>query len=87
MLTTVFTDPDENESGVIEIDHLVLTTPGILTPEEYDGIVLDLVTFLDYMGEPAKLKRKNIGIWVMLFLVVFAFLAYLLKVEYWRDIH
>jgi len=85
--TPVFADPDENQSGVIEIDHLVLTTPGILTPEEYDGIVLDLVTFLDYMGEPAKLKRKNIGVWVMLFLVVFAFLAYLLKVEYWRDIH
>jgi ubiquinol-cytochrome c reductase cytochrome c1 subunit len=77
-------------SGGVEqqvLDHLELTTPGILSPEEYDAAVRDLVTFLDYMGEPAKLKRKNIGIWVMLFLVVFAFLAYLLKAEYWRDVH
>jgi len=70
-----------------KIDHLELTTPGLLSPEEYDDTVRDLVTYLDYLGEPAKLKRKNIGIWVMLFLAVFAFLAYLLKAEYWRDIH
>ena len=65
----------------------MLTTPGILTPDEYDNTVRDLVTYLEYMGEPAKLKRKKIGVWVILFLVVFAFLAYLLKAEYWRDIH
>jgi ubiquinol-cytochrome c reductase cytochrome c1 subunit len=57
-----------------------------MTPAEYDNTVRDLVTFLDYLGEPAKLQRKNIGIWVMLFLAVFAFLAYLLKAEYWRDV-
>lgn len=68
-------------------DHFELASPGRLTPEEYDNTVRDLVTFLDYLGEPAKLKRKNIGIWVILFLAVFAFLAYLLKAEYWRDVH
>ncbi len=70
-----------------EIEHFELATPGSLSPEEYDNTVRDLVAFLDYMGEPAKLKRKNIGVWVILFLAVFAFLAYLLKVEYWRDVH
>jgi ubiquinol-cytochrome c reductase cytochrome c1 subunit len=77
----------EHGTGAHAIDHLALTTPGMLTEEEYDSTVRDLVTFLDYMSEPAKLKRKNIGIWVILFLVVFAFLAYLLKAEYWRDVH
>ena len=48
------------------IDHLVLTEPGLQTPEEYEGTVRDLVTFLDYLGEPAKLKRKNVGVWVLL---------------------
>jgi ubiquinol-cytochrome c reductase cytochrome c1 subunit len=67
--------------------HLELTTPGSMSPEEYDNAVRDLVSFLDYLGEPAKLKRKNIGVWVILFLAVFAFLAYLLKAEYWRDVH
>jgi len=69
------------------IAHLELTAPGLQSPQEYEQTVRDLVTFLDYLGEPSKLKRKNIGIWVMLFLVVFTLVAYALKVEYWRDIH
>ncbi|HET6563965.1 MAG TPA: cytochrome c1 [Xanthomonadales bacterium] len=69
------------------VDHLVLASEGLQTPEEYETTVRELVTFLDYLSEPAKLKRKSIGIWVMLFLTLFAFVAYLLKAEYWRDIH
>jgi ubiquinol-cytochrome c reductase cytochrome c1 subunit len=66
---------------------LMLAVPGLQTPEQYEGIVRDLVTFLDYLSEPAKLKRKNLGIWVMLFLLLFAGVSYALKVEYWRDVH
>ena len=66
---------------------LVLATTGRMTPEQYEETVRDLVTFLDYLSEPAKLKRKNLGIWVMLFLLLFAGVAYALKVEYWRDVH
>ena len=40
-----------------------------------------------YVGEPAALKRESIGAWVVLFLAFFTFLAYLVKMEYWRDIH
>ena len=69
------------------VDHLVLAQPGLQTPEEYDTTVRDLVTFLDYMSEPAKLERKSLGIWVMLFLVLFAGLTYALKAEFWRDVH
>lgn len=69
------------------IEKLVLVEPGEQTPEEYAHTVRDLVTFLDYLSEPSKLKRKNVGIWVMLFLAFFAFLAFLLKAEYWRDVH
>lgn len=73
--------------GVRFIEHLELTSPGLQSPQEYDRTVRDLVTFLDYLGEPSKLKRKNIGIWVMLFLVLFTLVAYALKVEFWRDVH
>jgi len=69
------------------IDRLELEVKGLQTPEEYEQTVRDLVTFLDYLGEPAKLERKSIGIWVMLFLAVFALLTFALKAEYWRDIH
>ena len=73
--------------GHEEIDHLTLAEPGLQSPEEYEDSVRDLVTFLEYLGEPSKVKRKNIGVWVLLFLALFTLIAYALKVEYWRDVH
>jgi ubiquinol-cytochrome c reductase cytochrome c1 subunit len=64
-----------------------LDQPGSMSPEEYDNAVRDLVNFLVYMGEPSKLDRQSIGIWVLLFLVIFTLVAYALKKEYWKDIH
>lgn len=69
------------------IEHLELAQPGRQTPAEYEETVRDLVTFLEYLGEPAEVKRKNVGIWVMLFLALFALVAFALKAEYWRDVH
>jgi ubiquinol-cytochrome c reductase cytochrome c1 subunit len=45
------------------------------------------VAFLSYVGEPAQIQRHNLGIWVVLFLLVFTWLAWLLKKEYWKDVH
>jgi ubiquinol-cytochrome c reductase cytochrome c1 subunit len=42
---------------------------------------------LQYVGEPAALQRESVGVWVILFLVGFTFLAWLLKHEYWKDVH
>lgn len=74
-------------NGEDVIEKLELVEPGEMSPEEYESTVRDLVTFLDYLAEPSKLKRKSVGIWVMVFLAFFAFLTYLLKAEYWRDVH
>ncbi len=76
-----------SHGGERVIERLDLTSPGLLSPQEYEQLARDLVTFLDYVAEPSKLKRKKVGIWVMLFLVLFTLLAYALKVEYWRDVH
>jgi ubiquinol-cytochrome c reductase cytochrome c1 subunit len=62
-------------------------SPGLMTEHELDQVVQDLTVFLEYASEPAKIKRKTIGTWVLLYLVFFTFLAYLLKVNYWRDVH
>lgn len=64
-----------------------LVKQGTLSPEEYDVAMRDLTNFLVYLGEPARLKRHTIGVFVILFLLVFLVLAYLLKKEYWKDIH
>ena len=61
--------------------------PGKMTPAEFDSAVRDLVAFLVYVGEPAKLERYNIGLWVILFLIILFFPAYALKKEYWKDVH
>ena len=69
------------------IDHFQLTTPGTQSPGEFEETARDIAAFLEYAGEPAKLKRKGVGVWVILFLALFTFIAYLLKAEYWRDVH
>jgi ubiquinol-cytochrome c reductase cytochrome c1 subunit len=81
------TETSESGFTLEVIDHFELTTPGIQSAEEFEETARDLAAFLEYVGEPAKLKRKGIGVWVILFLVFFTFIAYLLKVEYWRDVH
>jgi ubiquinol-cytochrome c reductase cytochrome c1 subunit len=60
---------------------------GSLKPEEYDQFVRDTANFLDYAGEPIKAKRQSLGIYVLVFLLVFLVFAYLLKKEYWKDVH
>lgn len=60
---------------------------GQLTPEEYDQAARDISAFLQYVGEPAAMQRETWGVWVVLFLAAFTLLAYLLKLEYWRDVH
>jgi ubiquinol-cytochrome c reductase cytochrome c1 subunit len=59
---------------------------GTMTPAEYNKAMTDLVNFLVYVAEPAQLDRYRIGFWVILFLGVFSFIAFLLKSEYWKDV-
>ncbi len=60
---------------------------GSMSPREYDRAMTDLVNYMTYISEPARLKREKLGLWVIIFLAVFTVLAYLLKQEYWKDVH
>ncbi|HEY8068871.1 MAG TPA: cytochrome c1 [Burkholderiales bacterium] len=62
-------------------------TPGTQDEVQYDTTVRDLVNFLVYMGEPAAVSRKRIGIAVLFALGVLFIFAYALKKEYWKDVH
>ena len=68
-------------------DHFEQIAPGRLTPAEYDGFVRDTVNFLVYVGEPSQAARRSLGVWVVLFLLLFTWLAWLVKSEYWKDVH
>ena len=56
-------------------------------PETRRQVARDLTAFLSYIGEPIQMERKRLGVWVLLFIAVFFVLAYLLKKEYWKDVH
>jgi len=80
-------EPDDRGSARMVLVGVEAMTPGALKPEEYDQFVRDTANFLDYAGEPVKAKRQSMGVFVMLFLLVFFVFAYLLKKEYWKDVH
>ncbi|MEW5791434.1 MAG: cytochrome c1 [Pseudomonadota bacterium] len=60
---------------------------GSMTPQQFDKTVADLTAFLQYVSDPSELKRQSMGPYVLGFLLIFTILAYLLKREYWRDVH
>ena len=84
----VFKTETDHEGNAKEVfEKMELVKPGTMSPEEYDAFVADLVNFLVYMGEPVQLERKSLGVYVLVFLFFFAILAYMLKKEYWKDVH
>lgn len=80
-------EKDEHGSDRFVLAGVEPMTTGALKPEEYDQFVRDIANFLDYAAEPIKTKRESMGVFVMLFLLVFFAFAYLLKKEYWKDVH
>jgi ubiquinol-cytochrome c reductase cytochrome c1 subunit len=67
-------------------EHFKQIAPGRMTPQQFDQFTHDLVNFLDYVGDPEQAMRQAMGIWVILFLLAFTWLAWLLKREFWKDV-
>jgi ubiquinol-cytochrome c reductase cytochrome c1 subunit len=76
----------EDGKAVSVVEKLEAGDVGTLQPEEYASFVRDTVNFIEYIGEPIQTKRRDLGVWVVLFLLVFTGFAYLLKKEYWKDV-
>lgn len=71
----------------VAMPHVLDELQNKLTKPEFDASVRDLVNFLVLMGEPKQRERERLGVWVLLFLGVFFVFCWLLKREYWKDIH
>jgi ubiquinol-cytochrome c reductase cytochrome c1 subunit len=67
--------------------HFEQLSPGKLTSAQYDQVALDLTNFLTYTAEPIQLERRDLGLKVIGFLIVFFLFAYLLKREIWKRLH
>jgi ubiquinol-cytochrome c reductase cytochrome c1 subunit len=83
----VFVDGELNGIAIPVFEHFETVTPGKLDEAQYDEVVRDIVTFLDYIGEPMQLERRALGIRVIGFLLIFLLIAYMLKREIWKDVH
>jgi len=78
---------ETDAKGHHQFTHFEMVKKGTMEPEQYKAAMRDLTNFMVYLGEPAKLTRYSTGVYVILFLLVFTGIAYLLKKEYWKDIH
>lgn len=79
-------DPHEEGKKVQQFAGFEQVTPGTLGSADFDTQVADLVGYMDWMAEPARDLRKRLGAIVLLFLSVFAFLAWRLNASYWKDV-
>ena len=77
----------KSEHGEVEkkLVGFELAVPGKMSKVEYDQAAADLVTYLDWMAEPAGNLRKRLGVWVLLFIGVFFVLAWRLNAAYLKD--
>jgi len=66
---------------------LTIATPGTMNARAYDSLAADLVNYLVFMGEPARQSRIQIGYAVLIFLGVLFVPIYLLKQDYWKEVH
>lgn len=85
--TAKYTEESSHGHDVKHYEGVETDGSGALSPEEYDQAVLDLVNFLEYTGEPTRLASERIGKWVLIFILVLGIFVYLLKKDYWREIH
>jgi len=80
-------EPDPLSGKYQSCDVLQVTQPGAMEPAEFEEAVYDLTNFLAYVGEPSKLQAQALAPKVLIFIFIFGVIAYLLKREYWRDVH
>ncbi|MEM1231282.1 MAG: cytochrome c1 [Pseudomonadota bacterium] len=73
----------EEQCGLLYVEE----GSGVYTPEEYDAAMYDLTNFLYYVGDPSRMERHRIGIFVLLFLIILGGCTYLLNREIWKGIH
>ena len=78
-------DHGTGDPAQCELQHVEGT--GLMSEEEFDTAIADLVNFLYYIGEPIRDPRQNIGIWVLVFLGVLYILTALMGREFSKDYH
>jgi len=69
-----------------EFEGFEQVTSGSMDAEDYDAFVRDTVNFLAYIAEPIRSERRKLGVWVLMYLIVFLIIAAMLKKQVWKDV-
>ena len=77
---------EETKEKVKKFVGYTQVTPGTMSPVDYDSAVADLVSYLSWMSEPTQQTRRQLGVWVLLFLGILSFFAWRLNAAYWKHI-
>jgi ubiquinol-cytochrome c reductase cytochrome c1 subunit len=80
-------ETDQAGNKTRHFEKFELVHPGKLSPAEYKARVGDLTNFMVYAAEPGRERRIALGFWVLAFTAIFGVFCYLLKIEYWKDVH
>ncbi len=88
-----FYQDDKSPTGVnnkikdaTSMPHVLWLVEEEMAPQNYDQFLLDIVTFLEYAGDPTQEKRKSLGLWVLSFLFLFLIFSYALYKDIWREV-
>jgi ubiquinol-cytochrome c reductase cytochrome c1 subunit len=79
-------DPHEHGKMTHEFAGFEQVVPGKLDKIGFDNAVADLVGYMEWMAEPAAQTRKKLGAVVVLFMAVFALLAWRLNASFWKEV-
>jgi ubiquinol-cytochrome c reductase cytochrome c1 subunit len=79
-------DPHDKTKTVHKLAGFDQVKPGKMSAIEYDTAVADLVSYMNWMSEPVQNKRRQLGVWVLLFLGLFSVIAWRLNASYWKEI-
>jgi ubiquinol-cytochrome c reductase cytochrome c1 subunit len=79
-------DPHDAAKVVHKFAGFEQVKPGTMSALDFDNATADLVSYLNWMGEPAQNSRKRLGVVVLLFLSFFLLLAWRLNASYWKDV-
>jgi len=75
-----------DENGMRHFEHFETASTGSMSEEEFTMFARDTVNFLEYISEPIRSTRRVLGVWVMMFLIVFLIIASMLKKQVWKDV-
>jgi len=79
-------DPADPSKTVHRFDSFEQLTPGTVSPQEFDSQIADLVAYMQWLAEPMQKERVRIGVGVLIFLLMFSFIAWRLNASFWKDV-